>query len=326
MADPDAPAAYQGRGWRPRRRAHEAEVRAGLLWRPAGVSSEWGPLEEVMLHVPPARTPPPRDVNAVQHLAPVDFAALAEEIEALAACYHRLGIEVDRVAARPPLPGRSRAPLYNLVFVRDLFVMTPEGAVVARMASEARAGEERHVAAALASIDVPIVRSVVGSGTFEGADALWLRDDLLVVGVGQRTNAAGFEQVRECVRAQGRRCVSVPVPAGVQHLMGAVQAVDRDLALVRGVLLPGELRELLTGLGFTLVELPEGEEVRRRQAMNVVTVGPRRVLMAAGCPESAAALREAGVTVVEELRIAELAKAAGGLGCATGVVRRAALP
>ncbi len=40
--------------------------------------------------------------------------------------------------------------LPNLIFARDLFFMTPEGAVVARMAASSRAGEVRFAAAALA--------------------------------------------------------------------------------------------------------------------------------------------------------------------------------
>lgn len=324
MTDQDPPAAYQGRGWRPRRRSHGEELPGGGVWRAANVSSEWEPLEEVMLHIPPPDTPPPPDVNAVQHLASIDFHRLAQELEALAACYRRLGVEVHSLTARPPLPGRPAAPLYNLVFVRDLFAMAPEGAVVARVASEVRAGEERHAAAALAAIGVPILRTVSGSGTFEGADALWLRGDLLVVGVGQRTNLEGFEQLRDCVQAQGRSCVSVPVPAGVQHLMGVVQAVDRDLAVVRRELLPLALLELLADLGFHLLELEEDEEVRAFQAMNFVTVAPRCVVMAADCPHTAATLRKAGVEVAAEVAVAELRKGAGGIGCATGIVRRAA--
>lgn len=46
--------------------------------------------------------------------------------------------------------------------------MTSTGAVIARMASHSRAGEERYSAAALAANGVPIIHSVHGDGLFKG--------------------------------------------------------------------------------------------------------------------------------------------------------------
>ena len=78
--------------------------------------------------------------------------------------------------------------------------MTPEGALLARPASTARAGEERRVARRLAELSVPIILSIGGSGTFEGADAMWVGSDTVILGRGLRTNDAGPGQPRSPVR------------------------------------------------------------------------------------------------------------------------------
>ena len=56
-------------------------------------------------------------------------------------------------------------------------------------------------------------------------------------------------------------------------------------------------------------------------AINLVTLGPRRVLMPTGCPKTQELLEEAGVSC-RTVAIDELAKGAGGIGCLTGVLHR----
>jgi N-dimethylarginine dimethylaminohydrolase len=51
-------------------------------------------------------------------------------------------------------------------------------------------------------------------------------------------------------------------------------------------------------------------------------LGPRHVLMPAGCPLTRAAYEAAGISC-QEVEIGELLKAAGGMGCLTGILSRA---
>jgi arginine deiminase len=57
-------------------------------------------------------------------------------------------------------------------------------------------------------------------------------------------------------------------------------------------------------------------------ALNVVTLGPRRVLMPARNPKTRAFYEEAGIACLS-VAVDELIKAAGGIGCLTGVLERA---
>ena len=65
---------------------------------------------------------------------------------------------------------------------------------------------------------------------------------------------------------------------------------------------------------------PDMDEVKR-MALNFVTLGPGRILMAAGCPRTQAMYEAEGIECVT-VEIDELAKAAGGMGCLTGILKR----
>jgi arginine deiminase len=56
-------------------------------------------------------------------------------------------------------------------------------------------------------------------------------------------------------------------------------------------------------------------------ALNFVTLGPRRILMAAGNPITQAFYEDAGIAC-QVVEVDEILKAAGGIGCATGIVER----
>ena len=289
------PSAYGGPGWSPRVSSLGEEI--GTLWGGCGVSTEWGRLERVLLHRPGNeldRAPKPR---AAQWLAPVDPVQARRQHDALAAAYRAEGVEV--VLVEPP-----EEPPPNLMFAADLFLMTPEGAVVGRPASTVRAGEERWVARRLAELGIPILRTVRGTGTFEGADALWIGPSTVMLATGLRTNEEGARQVEATLGEQGVRVERVELAPGTMHLMGSVRILDRDLA----VLWPGRAPER----AGTILE-----------RLNVVTVAPRRIIIPAGNPVMHAFYQKLGVHC-REVEVDELGKAAGGIACMSGVLRRSA--
>ena len=315
--------AYQGKGWKPRIKGMAAELAEGRgIWAPWRVDSEYKRLEAVLLYCPGRELRSVRDPNAVQHLARVDPAAIKQEFAAIAAAFRGLGVEVHYL---PRAFDAGRWPeKHNLMYVRDLFFNTREGAVVSRMAGAVRAGEEKHVSRALSELGVPINRTISGRGLFEGADALWLDPKTVLCGVGNRTNAEGFAQLREVLKAQGISAVSTALPRAVQHLLGLLQIVDASRALVRVEIAPKGLVRLLEKRGFAVVPVPETEETAGRQGMNIVTVAPRTIVMPKGCPELRRLYEAAGVTVAAEVEIGQLLRGAGGLACAAGILSRRA--
>lgn len=309
-------AAYGGEGWSPRTRTLADEL--GDVWASAGINSEWRTLLSIVLHRPGLELQASgADPDAVQMLAPVDAKRAADEHGQMTEVFQSAGVTVHEVAPNPP-DGKVSP---NQMFCADLMFATPEGVVLARPASTVRAGEERYVARRLADLGVPVVRSISGHGTFEGADAMWLDESLAVVGCGHRTNEEGARQIREVLAGQGVETLIVDMPFGTMHLMGMLRIVDRDLAIAWPRRTPFRLVEQLKLLGYRVEFLPEGDENDMNRAMNFVTLGPRRVLMNGGYDEYQGFLERLGVDCLT-VTARELVKAAGGFGCLTGVLER----
>ncbi|MEU3861032.1 arginine deiminase family protein [Streptomyces sp. NPDC028722] len=272
------------------------------------------PLRAVLIARPPDSIAAVTDARAKLMAAPVDLGRLRDQATTVAEVYRSHGVAVRVV--RPP----SDAPP-NVIFQRDLFLVTPQGAVLGRTASRQRAGEERYAAAALADASIPILHTVRGSATFEGADALWADDRTLVVGFRFRTNEAGVRAVAEVLGEQGAEVVPVPLGLGVQHLLGSLVFVDHRRAVLRSSAVTAQLREVLRARDYELLEFEDDDEVVHCRSLNVVTLRPGSVLMPDGCPRTRRRLEAAGleVTVVE---VGEYVKAAGALGCLTGILHR----
>jgi N-dimethylarginine dimethylaminohydrolase len=312
QTEPFNVSAYGGEGWSPRKMSLREEL--GQVWGICGLSTEWSPLKAVLLHKPGPELAASADPNAVQMLEPLNLGLAQAQHQAMAEAYRKAGVTVYYVD-----PAETPSP--NQMFVADLMFMTPEGVILARPASTVRAGEECRVARRLADLGVPIVRSVRGRGTFEGADAMWLNPETVILGRGLRTNSEGAAQVSSTLQEMGVRVIQVDLPYGTMHLMGMLRIVDYDLAVVWPKRLAHAGVEALQELGYRIVFLPDQAEAAYHSAFNFVTLGPRKVLMAAGNPITQAFLEALEVTcyIVD---VSELRKAAGAIGCLTGVILR----
>jgi N-dimethylarginine dimethylaminohydrolase len=216
----------------------------------------------------------------------------------------------------------QRRPVsFNLMFTADLFFMTPEGAILGRPASMVRAGEEREAAASLARLGVPILRSVSGAGTFEGADAMWLDPQTVLLARGLRTNGAGTRQVSAVLSEMGVSTIVVDLPHGTMHLMGMLRIVDRDLAVAWPKRLAHHAVNQLEERGFMVAFIPDEAEAAGGAALNFVTVAPRHILMPAGNPLTEEFYEFLGITC-HAVEVDEIIKAAGAIGCLTAVLAR----
>lgn len=308
----EIPAAYGGPGWK--RRPASLQEEMGSIWGRWGVASEWGPLQAVLLHCPGEEVEGLEDADAALMLGRLNPERMREEHHALQDFYRKAGVEVYLVHPEADVPP-------NLMFCRDLFFMTPEGAVLARPASMARAGEERVIQTRLAALGVPILLSVHGRGTFEGADALWVDGGTVLLATGLRTNESGAAQVANLLREMGVEVVQVDLPYGSMHLLGVLNLAGPDLAFAWPGRVPHRAVEVLQNRGYRMLFLPDESEAREGMALNFVALEPYRVLMPTGCPRTRAFYEAAGLTCYE-LEIGHLRRAAGGMGCLTGILRR----
>jgi len=286
-----------------------------------GLNSEYERISRVLLYPPGPEVANHPEPARLQQLRPIDHAVMQEEYAGIMATFARLGIEIETIDPAPM--DRERDYRYNMMYCRDLFLMTPWGAIMAAMANPGRQGEPAYAARTLDRLGIPILQTIARDGRFEGADGLWLGEKLLIIGVGNRTNRAGFEQINATLSPHGVRCIPLPsTQTRTQHLLGSLQLVDRDLALVRQEIIDPAVVSFLSEQGLTVIDIPENDEVRQRQAMNIVVLSPRTIMMTADCPRTRELYEQAGLTVAAEVAISQLINGAGGLACATGIIAR----
>ena len=132
----------------------------------------------------------------------------------------------------------------------------------------------------------------------------------MVIGLTARRNEDGARQLAHAAEPLGYRPFQCPVEDRL-HLATAVTAVGPNLLIgtAAGVASLGPARD-----GAQTVVIPD-EEV---PAANVLAMGDR-CLVAMGYPRAAAALRQAGRTVIE-VALGEFTKADGGPTCLVAVI------
>ena len=244
-------AAYGGDNWSPRVSSHQDEI--GKVWESCGINSEWEALKQVLLHKPGLEFSKLTNPDRFQMLSNLDQKTVCKQHDDLANKFKELGVRVQYVD-----PDETPSP--NLIFCADLFFMTPEGAILSRPASTVRAGEERWVARRLANLGIPILRSLRGNATFEGADALWIDLDTVIIGIGLRTNQEGINQTTRGLNEMGVEVISIDLPVGSMHLMGILRIVDKDLALTWPYRIAWKAQDALKARGYKVLYIPDEKE------------------------------------------------------------------
>jgi N-dimethylarginine dimethylaminohydrolase len=316
MSQTTLSAAYGGAHWSPRAESMTEDM--ATTWGDWGVSSEIGRLHAVLLRRPGPELDAVTDFDAMQMRSDLVPDVVRRQHDALAEAYRVAGVMVHYVE-------RGRIDKPNAMFVRDLMLMTPEGAIVTRPASTVRAGEERLVAEALAQLGVPILMSVHGSGTFEGADVIWVDKHLCFLAEGLRTNEEGADQVERILREIGvSTVVRVGLPHGAMHLDGLLAVIDRDLAAIWPRRTPYKVVDTLRRRDFRFIEVEDEREAQDCLPMNFVALAPGEILMPASGGEMREKYEAAGVRC-RVVDIGECIKAGGGIHCMTGFLKRDAV-
>lgn len=305
-------AAYGGYKWQDRNTNP-----AGFIdtWGDWGSSSECGRLHAVLLKRPGPEVTMIKDHDMMLMREGLDLERARAQHDALAQMYEAHGVAVYYVEE-----GRIDKP--NAYFCRDLMLMTPEGAIIARPASHARAGEERYLAEALGRLGVPILMTVHGTGTFEAANVLWVNKDLCFLAEGLRTNKEGADQVERMLYEIGtKRVVRVQLPYGVMHLDCVLNFLDHDLAVIWPHRTPYLVWKTLKEDGFHFIEVEDNPDTEEYQSINFVALEPGKILMPKGNDHLKERYQKAGITCIE-LDISELLKGDGGIHCMTAFLRR----
>lgn len=284
------------------------------LWGDWGVCSEVDTLRDVIVRRP-GKEIENFDWQAARFRAPIDPERFRAQHDALMDIYRAHGVRVHYI-------DQQREDRPNAVFCRDLLLMTPEGAIVTRPAMEARRGEERYMAQKLAELGVPIIRTICGSATFEGAMGLWIDRHTIVLASGVRTNREGYEMVEHELRRMGvTDIIHMQIPYGHAHIDGLLNMASHDVAMIHASQVPYDVCAALKKKGIKLLECPSRVEAKESLAINYVAIEPGLVVMPAGNPRSQEVLEKNGIKVIP-VEYDEILKGFGAIHCCTAFLKR----
>jgi dimethylargininase len=140
-------------------------------------------------------------------------------------CYvqtlEELGCQVMRLPEEPDLP--------DAVFVEDTALILEEIAILMRPGAESRRPEVASVAKAL--MEYRGLVQIEAPGSLDGGDTLRIAKDIYV-GISQRSNKAGIEQLADLVSRFGYQVIPVPIH-GCLHLKSAVTQVGPEAVLIQ---------------------------------------------------------------------------------------------
>lgn len=268
--------------------AATAPVRQGY-----GGHSMVAPLKRVLVQTP-APLLSPTDGERFEYLHPVDDARTMAEHTAFTAILSDAGIEVIQ---RPAAPAGE----LDSIFVYDSSYITDQGAILTRPGKAVRRPEVALARQAYEELGIPIIGEIEAPGTVEGGDCCWISHDLLAVGEGYRTNAAGIDQLQIILQSIDVEVFRVSLPhwhgeGECLHLLSLLSPVDDRVAVVHLPLMATTFVQLLKSLGWTLIEIPEEEF--DTQGTNCLTLEPGKVLMLKDNPITKQRLEAHGIEVL----------------------------
>jgi dimethylargininase len=249
------------------------------------------------------RPSPGLDAGELTHLerVPVDAGLALEQWRAYVDVFRRTGWTVTEVEPADRHP--------DGVFVEDTVVVFGDLAVLTSPGAASRVGEltsiEQTVQALAAGRGLETAR-IAPPGHLEGGDVLKV-GRTAYVGLTTRTDEEGVRQLRGLLEPRGWTVVAVPVTK-VLHLKSGVTALPDGTVI-------GWAPNVDDPAVF-----PEFLPVPEEHGTAVVDLGDGAVVMSADAPQTAALLRQRGLTV-HEVAISEFEKLEGCVTCLSVRVR-----
>ena len=274
-----------------------------------GACSETGRLSDVLLSAPAHLEMVPCNAVTRENLAKgldTEPVIAARQHRAFAAALTKAGVRCEYVK---PLGGMP-----DLSFTRDSVVIGPWGLIELRPAAEHRRAETRHVAATVRALGVP-THARIEDGTIEGGDVCLLREGLVVIGhSNQRTTEAGARALGDLFEDKGWEVIHTRFDPQYLHLDTIMTMAGDGCAVICPAALEEGFVNRLRKLGLDLIEASTDEVARL--GVNLLSLGGRRVVAAAGGNRLNAILAKRGFEVIP-VEIDQFTRCGGGPHCLT---------
>ena len=189
----------------------------------------------------------------------------------------------------------------DAMFIEDTALLMSRCAIVTNPGAASRQGEVGKVSTRLNQY-YDTVESIKAPGTVEAGDIMMVGDHCYI-GLSDRTNEEGADQVIEILGAHGYSGSMVPISESL-HLKSSVSYLEDNNLVVTG-----ELCDKTEFSNFNQIRIGEAE----RYAANCVWIN-EQVLVPKGFPKSVEVISAQGYPVIE-LDVSEFQKLDGGLSC-----------
>ena len=230
-------------------------------------------------------------ITTANHSSP-SYDLIIDQHKVYVAALRSLGMEVIVLDAHPDYPDAH--------FVEDTAVVTTQVAVITNPGADARKGEVDSIEPVLSRYRK--IARIRAPGTLDGGD-VFMAAELCFIGISDRTNPEGAEQLGRILEQSGYKWTPIPVTGGL-HLKSGVNYVGKNTLLVsREFAARGEFDE------YEKIVLDEDEEL----AANTLWVNDT-LLMPEGFPKTKERLEILGLPIIE-LDVSEAQKMDGGLTC-----------
>jgi dimethylargininase len=212
--------------------------------------------------------------------------------DALRAC----GLAVEVLGPSPEYPDST--------FVEDAAILAARVTIITRPGAASRLGEIDLIKKTIESYRAEVMQ-ITAPGSVDGGDVCQV-DEHFFIGLSARTNIEGARQLGAVLRAHGYTSSTVDIrgQSRLLHLKSGVAYLGN-----RRLVIAPELNAVSEFQSFELIEVPSAEQY----AANCVHINDH-VLIAAGYPQTAAALESRGLAS-SILDVSEFRKMDGGLSC-----------
>jgi N-dimethylarginine dimethylaminohydrolase len=274
------------------------------------VKNSTGKLKQVLMSYPQYLSIEPINVIS-KHFKDhqLDKKKIDEEFNLLVQTYQNLGIEVFF------LPPSETYP--DSVFARDFGACLKDGYILGRFKHEYRKNERKAYEKKMQKLNIPQLFKV-HEGYFEGGDFFFLDDKTIVIGLLERTNQIGYQEIKEHFKNQ-YEVLFVESDPEFLHLDMCFNLIDEHLALICKDAFDISFLQELQKRNIELIEV--SKEDIFRHGLNVQALGDKKVLALKKNHDINLQIKQKGYEVIE-LDITEILKCGGGIHCMTFPLKR----
>lgn len=274
------------------------------------VKNSTGKLKQVLMSYPQYLSIEPINVIS-KHFKDhqLDKKKIDEEFNLLVQTYQNLGIEVFF------LPPSETYP--DSVFARDFGACLKDGYILGRFKHEYRKNERKAYEKKMQELNIPQLFKI-HEGYFEGGDFFFLDDKTIVIGLLERTNQIGYQEIKKHFKNQ-YEVLFVKSDPEFLHLDMCFNLIDEHLALICKDAFDISFLQELQKRKIELIEV--SKEDIFRHGLNVQALGDKKVLALKKNHDINLQIKQKGYEVIE-LDITEILKCGGGIHCMTFPLKR----